>query len=76
MACGNILFSEGRSNLRETQNFKNHLLGEVQAGTHDGCAVWAATENAVRSAVWSKGMSSGRYLFKIALDLKVACQEH
>jgi len=34
-------FAEGSSNLREAQNFGNHLLDEIKAGKHDGCAVWA-----------------------------------
>ena len=70
------LFAEGGSNLREAQNFGNHLLDEVKSGNHDGCAVWAFTDNAVWSYVWNKGMSSVKHLFRIAVDLKVACQEH
>jgi hypothetical protein len=57
------LFAEGGSNLREAQNFGNHLLEEVKSGNHDGCAVWAFTDNAVWSYVWNKGMSFIRNLF-------------
>ena len=35
----NELFAEGGSNLREAQNFGNHLLHEIEAGKHDSCAV-------------------------------------
>ena len=37
----------GGSNLRKDQQFGNHLLYEVQAGIHDGCAVWVGTNNVV-----------------------------
>ena len=70
------VFAEGGSNLRDVQNFGNHLLEEIRAGMHDGCALWAATDNAVWSAVWHKGMSSVKHLFKIAVDLRVECQSH
>ena len=56
-------FAEGGSNLREAQNFGNHLLHEVLAGKHDGCAVWAGTDNAVWLAVWNKGMLSAKHIF-------------
>jgi hypothetical protein len=69
-------FAQGGSNLREAQNFGNHLLIKVKAGKHNGCAVWAFTDNAVWSAVWNKGMLSVKHLFRIALDLKIACQVH
>ncbi len=51
-------FAKGRSNLREAQNQVNHLIAEIRAGLHDGCEVWAATNNSVWSAVWNKGPSS------------------
>ena len=70
------LFAEGGSNLREAQNFGNHLLHKVKAGKHDSCAVWACTDNSVWSAVWNKGMSTMKHLFNIALNLKVECQKH
>ena len=70
------MFADDGSNLREAPNFGNHLLHEVLDGEHDGCAVWAGTDNVVWSAVWRKGMSSVKHLSKIALNLKVACQEH
>ena len=69
-------FAEGGSNLREAQNFGNHVLIEVETGRHDGCEVWTFTDNAVWSAVWNKGMSTVKHLFDIALKLKVACQVH
>jgi hypothetical protein len=70
------VFAEGGSNLREAQNQVNHLLSEVQLGLHDGCALWAFTDNAVWSAVWRKGLSTSRLLFKLVLRLKIACREH
>ena len=70
------LFAEGGSNLREAQNFGNHLLHEVKAGTPDGCAVWACTDNSVWSAVRIKEISTVKHLFNIALNLKVECQKH
>ena len=63
-------FSEGGSNLREAQNQVNHLIAEIRAGCHDGCEVWAATDNSVWSAVWNKGLSSARHLFYLVLVLK------
>ena len=69
-------FAEGGSNLREAQNHVNFLLTEIRSGDHDGCEIWAATNNAVLSAVWHKGMSSARHLFNLVVKLKVACQEH
>jgi len=69
-------FAEGGSNLREAQNFANHCLAEIRAGKHDGCTLWVATDNAVWSAVWHKGMSTVKHLFKLAVDLRVECQNH
>lgn len=63
-------FSEGGSNLREAQNQVNHLIAKIRAGFHDGCEVWAATDNSVWSAVWNKGLSSARHLFYLVLVLK------
>ncbi len=63
-------FAEGGSNLREAQNQVNHLLQEIQMGKHDGCKVWAATDNRVWSAVWNKGSSLARHLFYLVLALK------
>ena len=70
------LFAEGGSNLREAQNFGNHLLQEVKAGKHDDCAVWACTDNSVWSAVWNKGMSTVKHLSKIVLKLEVEFHKH
>ena len=47
-------FADRGSNLREAQNQVNHLLHEIRAGKHDGCEVWAATDNSVWSSVWNK----------------------
>ena len=69
-------FASGGSNLREAQNQVNHLLGEVRVGLHDGCAVWAFTDNGCWSAVWRKGLSSAEHLFRLMLQLKIACREH
>ena len=69
-------FAQGGSNLREAQNQVNHLLWEIRAGMHDGCELWAATDNAVWSAVWTKGMSNARHLFDLVLTLKQEARQH
>ena len=69
-------FAEGGSNLREAMCFGNKALLDVRSGVHDGCALWAATDNAVWSHVWSNGMSSAIHLFDLVLELKVECQKH
>ena len=69
-------FAEGGSNLREATAQVNHILSDVREGRHDGCEVWCATDNAVWSHIWHKGMSSARHLFRLVLDLKLACHEH
>ena len=69
-------FAEGGSNLREAQNQVNHLLFEVRQGKHDGCAVWAFTDNGCWSAVWRKGLSTAKHLFDLVLQLRLACREH
>ncbi len=60
-------FVEDGSNLPKAQNFTNHLLEEIRAGLHDGCAVWGFTDNAVWSQVWNKGMSKVRHMFYLAV---------
>ena len=65
-------FALGGSNLREAQNIVNHLLTEIKQGRHDGCEIWSASDNAVWSAVWHKGMSSAKHLFNLVLDLRLA----
>ena len=69
-------FATGGSNLREAQNQVNHLLWEIRDGRHDGCELWAATDNAVWSAVWTKGMSNARHLFDLVLTLKQVARKH
>ncbi len=69
-------FVEGGSNLREAQNQVNHLLQEIRMGKHDGCKVWAATNNSVWSAVFNKGSSSARHLFYLVLALKQEARRH
>jgi hypothetical protein len=69
-------FAKGDSNLHEAQNQVNHLLNEVRAGLHDGCAVWAFTDNGCWSAVWRKGLSTARHLFQLVVKLKIACRDH
>lgn len=69
-------FAEGGSNLREAQCQVNHLLAEINAGLHDGCEVWAFSDNAIWSMVFNRGSSSARHLFKLVLDLKIACYKH
>ena len=69
-------FAEGGSNLREAQNQVNHLLHEIRAGEHDGYEIWAATDNSVWSAVWTKGMSNARHLFYLVLALKQEARKH
>ena len=68
--------SDGGTNLREAQNHVNYLLASIKEGKHDGCEIWAGTDNAVFSAVWHKGMSSARHLFNLVLELKVECLKH
>ena len=69
-------FARGGSNLREAQNQVNHLLDDIKAGLHDGCEVWCATDNAVWSAVWNKGLSTARHLFNLVLELRLQAREH
>ena len=69
-------FAEGGSNLREAMNFCNHLLQEIRADEHDGCVIWAATDNDVWSHVWHKGMSTTKHLFNMAVDLRIEAQAH
>jgi hypothetical protein len=69
-------FANGSSNLREAQNQVNHLLHEIRAGYHDGCEIWAATDNSVWSTVWTKGMSNARHLFYLVLALKKEARKH
>jgi hypothetical protein len=38
-------FAGGGSNLQEAQNQVNHLLYKIRAGKHEGCELWAATDN-------------------------------
>lgn len=45
-------------------------------GKHDGCPLWAFTDNGCWSAVWRKGLSTAKHLFDLVLKLKVACREH
>ncbi len=68
-------FADKGSNLREAQNQVNHLLHEIRVGKHNGCKLWAATGNAVWSAVWTKGMSSHN-LFDLVLSLKQEAHRH
>ena len=69
-------FAEGGSNLREAQCQANHMLAEIKAGLHDGCEIWAFSDNAIWSMVFTKGSSTARHLFNLVLDLKAACYEH
>ncbi len=69
-------FAEGGSNLREATAQANHLLTEIRAGLHDGCELWMGTDNAVWSYVWTKGMSTAKHLFDLALELKIVAREH
>ena len=69
-------FAKGGSNLREAQNQVNHLLDDIKAGLHDGCEVWCATDNAVWSAVWNKGLSTARHLFNLVLQLRLEARKH
>ena len=69
-------FAEGGSNLREAQNLANHLLADIRAGKYDGCEVWTATDNAVWSYVWTKGLSTAKHLFGLVLELRIAARDH
>jgi hypothetical protein len=44
-------FAKGWPNLQEAQNQVNHLLQEIRAGKHNGCKLWAETDNSVWSTV-------------------------
>jgi hypothetical protein len=72
----NADFAEGGSNLREAQNQVNHLIREIRAGMHDGCELWAFTDNGCWSAVWLKGLSTAKHLFELVLKLKIECRIH
>ena len=52
--CWDETFALRGSNLQEAQNFVNHCLVEIRSGKHDGCELWAGTDNAVWSLVWGK----------------------
>jgi hypothetical protein len=69
-------FAQGGSNLQEAWNQVNQSFWEIKAGNHDGCKLWAATNNSVWSAVWTKGMSNAWHLFDLVLTLKQAAREH
>jgi hypothetical protein len=69
-------FAEGGSNLREATNQVNHLIREIRTGIHDGCELWAFTDNAVWSAVWLKGLSTAKHLFDLVLRLRIECRLH
>ena len=69
-------FAERGSNLREAANQVNHLLREIRAGMHDGCSIWAFTDNGVWSAVWLKGLSTAKHLFDLVLRLRIECRLH
>jgi hypothetical protein len=71
-----IKFAEGGSNLREATNQVNHLIREIRSGVHDGCALWAFTDNAVWSVVWLKGLSTAKHLFELVLKLRIECRIH
>ena len=57
-------------------NFGKHLSKEIIIGVYDRCAVWAATDNTVWSAVYNKGLSTDKHLFAVVLELRVLCIKH
>lgn len=69
-------YSAKSSNLREALNIANHLKHDIALGKHDGCEIWQATDNAVWSAVCSKGLSSVRHLFDLLVELKLLAHKH
>eukprot|EP00804_Cyclotella_cryptica_P007709 CCRYP_001331-RA/>CCRYP_001331-RA protein AED:0.40 eAED:0.40 QI:0/0/0/1/1/1/2/0/264 len=69
-------FSSGGSNLREATNHVNHLIREIREGLHDGCELWAFTNNGVWSADWLKGLSTAKHLFTLVLKLRIECRIH
>ena len=71
-----LAFARGGSNLRESHTFVNGVLVTVKSGEHNGCTIWAGTDNAVWSLVWNKGMSTVKHLFALAVELKVECIKH
>jgi hypothetical protein len=54
-------FAEGGSNLGEAQNQANHLLNEIRSGVHDGCKLWAGTDNGCIG--WQSGSKFSPLLF-------------
>ena len=54
----------------------NHHLKEIREGRQDGSEIWLATDNAVWSQVWHKGMSTAKHLFKLVLGLRLAAHDH
>jgi hypothetical protein len=52
------------------------IFYEIIAGRHDGCKLWAATDNSVWSAIWNKEMSKARHLFYLVLTLKQEAWRH
>jgi hypothetical protein len=54
-------FAEGGSNLGEAQNQANHLLNEIRSGVHDGCELWAGTDNGCIG--WQSGSKFSPLLF-------------
>ena len=69
-------FASGGSDLREATHHVNHLIREIQEGLHDGCELWAFTDNGVWSAVWLKGLSTAKHLFTLVLKLRIECRIH
>ena len=69
-------YSAKTSNLREALNIANHMKHDIAMGKHDGCEIWQATDNAVWSAVCTKGMASVRHLFQLLVDIKLLAHEH
>jgi len=55
-------FAAGESILWEAQNQVNHLLNKIRSGCHNGCALWASTDNGDFSVVFLKGLSTAIHL--------------
>ena len=65
------VFAEGGSNLREAQNFGNHILNETKAGNYYGCDVWACTNprGGIYSVKYSPALDNS--ILKVNLKLIV-----
>jgi hypothetical protein len=69
-------FAAGESILWEAQNQVNHLLNKIRSGCHNGCALWASTDNGDFSAVFLKRSVNSHPLINLVVSLKMECRVH